>query len=121
VTGFSVTRVGFVVALLGTINAMAMLLNAAHSDRTGERHRHIALPCGLVAAGFVMAALSNRPAIVLMGFAVAMIGHGAINAVVWGLPTEFSLWQVRGSRHRCRQHDRDPWRLPGTVLDGVGR
>jgi ACS family tartrate transporter-like MFS transporter len=89
VTGFSVTRVGFVVAFLGLISAMAMLLNGAHSDRTGERHRHIALPCGLAAAGFVMAGLSNRPAIVLSGFVLVGIGMCAANAPVWSLPTEF--------------------------------
>jgi MFS transporter, ACS family, tartrate transporter len=89
VTGLSVTRVGFVVAFLGIINAMAMLLNGAHSDRTGERHYHVGLPCGLMAAGFVMAGLSNRPAIVLTGFALVGIGTCAVNAVVWSIPTEF--------------------------------
>jgi ACS family tartrate transporter-like MFS transporter len=89
VTGLSVTRVGFAVAFLGIINAIAMLLNGTHSDRTGERHRHIALPCGLAAAGFVMAGLSNRPAIVLSGFALVGIGMCAANAPVWSLPTEF--------------------------------
>lgn len=88
-TGLSVTRVGFVVAFLGIINAIAMLLNGAHSDRTGERHLHVGIPCGLMAVGFVMAGLSNRPAIVLTGFALVGIGTCAVNAVVWSIPTEF--------------------------------
>ncbi len=88
-TGLSVTRVGFVVAFLGIINAVAMLLNGAHSDRTGERHYHVGIPCGLAAAGFVMAGLSNRPAIVLTGFALVGIGTCSVNAAVWSIPTEF--------------------------------
>jgi ACS family tartrate transporter-like MFS transporter len=84
-----VTRVGFVVAFLGIINAMAMLLNGADSDRTGERHYHVALPCALAAAGFLMAGLSNRPAIMLTGFALVGIGTCAVNAAVWSIPTQF--------------------------------
>jgi ACS family tartrate transporter-like MFS transporter len=88
-TGLSVTRVGFIIALLGMISAGAMLLNGAHSDRTGERHLHVGLPCGLVTIGFVMAGLSNHPASVLTGFALVGIGTCAVNAVVWSIPTEF--------------------------------
>lgn len=89
VTGFSATGVGFVVAMLGVLGAVAMLLNSVHSDRVGERYLHVALPCVLVAAAFIAAGLSERPAIVLPAFACVLMGLSAIAAPVWSIPTEF--------------------------------
>jgi ACS family tartrate transporter-like MFS transporter len=89
VTGFGATRVGFTVALLGVVGAVAMLLNSAHSDRKSERYLHVALPCALVAAGFAAAGLSNAAAIVLPAFACIVMGHSAISAAVWSIPTQF--------------------------------
>jgi ACS family tartrate transporter-like MFS transporter len=89
VTGFSAARVGFTVALLGVLGALAMLLNSAHSDRRRELYLHVTLPCVLVAAGFAAAGLSGRAVIVIPAFACVMIGLCAINAPVWSIPTQF--------------------------------
>jgi ACS family tartrate transporter-like MFS transporter len=89
VTGFSAMRVGFVVALLGVLGALAMLLNSAHADSKREHYLHVALPCALVAAGFAAAGLSSRAAIVIPAFACVVIGLSAISAPVWSIPTEF--------------------------------
>jgi MFS transporter, ACS family, tartrate transporter len=89
VTGLSTTGVGFVVAVLGVLGALAMLLNSAHSDRKGERYLHLAVPCALLAAGFAAAGLSHRAIIVLPGFACIMMGVSAIAAPVWSIPSEF--------------------------------
>jgi ACS family tartrate transporter-like MFS transporter len=89
VTGFSATRVGVTVALVGGLGALARLANSAHSDRKNERYLHVALPCALVAAGFAAAGLSGRAAIVIPAFACIMIGLSAIAAPVWSIPTQF--------------------------------
>ena len=44
-TGWNVAQVGYLVAALGLAGALAMLLNGAHSDRTGERAFHCIVPC----------------------------------------------------------------------------
>jgi ACS family tartrate transporter-like MFS transporter len=89
VTGFSAARVGFTVALLGILGALAMLLNGAHSDRRRELYLHVTLPCVLVAAGFAAAGLSGRAVIVIPAFACVVIGLCAISAPVWSIPTQF--------------------------------
>jgi ACS family tartrate transporter-like MFS transporter len=89
VTGLSVMRVGFVITILGVMGAVSMLLNGAHSARRGDRYLHTLLPCALIALGFTAAGLSQRPSLVLAGFTLVMIGHNAMNATVWSLPTEF--------------------------------
>src|ERR1039458_3876853 len=45
VTGWSVTNVGFLVACIGLAGAAGMVLDGAHSDRTGERPLHCIVPC----------------------------------------------------------------------------
>jgi len=68
-----------------------MVLNSRHSDRAGERRRHIALP--LAVAGLCLSAgvaLSGR--IPLLGFAlICLAGAGpyAANAPFWALPAEY--------------------------------
>jgi ACS family tartrate transporter-like MFS transporter len=89
VTGFGATRVGITVAVLGVLGAIAMLVNSAHSDRTRERYLHLAFPCGLIAAGFAAAGLSDRAAIVIPAFACVVAGICAVAAPVWGIPSEF--------------------------------
>ena len=44
VTGLSTTNVGFLIAGMGLLGALAMILNAMHSDRTGERYWHVIIP-----------------------------------------------------------------------------
>jgi ACS family tartrate transporter-like MFS transporter len=89
VTGYGSTAVGFIVAVLGVLGALAMLLNSAHSDRRRERYLHLAAPCALVAAGFAGAGLSERTVIVVPAFACVMMGLSAIAAPVWSIPSEF--------------------------------
>jgi ACS family tartrate transporter-like MFS transporter len=88
-TGFNATDVGFVVAALGVLGAISMLLNGAHSDRTGERHLHIIFPCLLIAAGYLGAGLSMQPAVALPAFACIVAGFSALNAVIWTIPSNF--------------------------------
>jgi ACS family tartrate transporter-like MFS transporter len=72
-TGLGVTRVGFIIALLGLLSAGTMMLGGAHSDRTGERHWNIIPYFLLTAAGFLVCGLSTTPAAMIAGIATIML------------------------------------------------
>jgi MFS transporter, ACS family, tartrate transporter len=80
----AITAIPFVVALIG------MVLIGRHSDRTGERKRHVAA-CALTAAlGLVLAtaSLESVPLIVL-SFALSQLGQRSIQSVFWAIPPAF--------------------------------
>jgi len=89
ITGFSNTKVGFVIAILGLLGAASMLLNGQHSDRTNERYWHIAVPVLLMVAAFVVGGVSVAPVAVLPAFAVLFMGFTATGGPVWVIPSSF--------------------------------
>lgn len=86
-------QVGLVSALPYVVAAIAMVVVAAHSDRTGERRWHIAIPLWLGAVGFVLASQSTNAALSVLTLAVAAIGIYSAVGPFWTLPTAF----LRGS------------------------
>jgi MFS family permease len=80
--------IGLVSAIPWGVSAVTMVLVGRHSDRTGERRWHIAIPAGVAAVFFV---LSGLPA--LSGWAgvacltVATAGVMAASSSFWVLPT----------------------------------
>jgi len=89
ITGLSNTKVGFVIAGMGVLAALSMVLNGVHSDRTGERYLHIAVPVLLMAAAFAVAGVSAAPIAVLPAFAVLFMGFTATGGPVWVIPSSF--------------------------------
>jgi ACS family tartrate transporter-like MFS transporter len=89
VTGWTVTNVGFLVACFGLAGAAGMLLNAAHSDRTGERTLHCIVPCFAIAAGFVIASYSHTPWVVVASLAICFIAHSSLQGPALSVPTQF--------------------------------
>ncbi|MGA8108137.1 MAG: MFS transporter [Acidobacteriaceae bacterium] len=89
VTRLGTTGVGLIIAALGVLGAVAMLANGTHSDRTGERYWHIVVPVLVMAAGFVGAGVSQRPAVVLPSLALMMMGFAAMQAPLWTIPPSF--------------------------------
>jgi ACS family tartrate transporter-like MFS transporter len=76
-----ITSIPFVCALAG------MILIGRHSDRTGERKKHVAA-CALIAAtGLIVAALftHNLPLLVL-SFAFSQVGQRSVMSVFWSIP-----------------------------------
>jgi len=53
---WSTKRIGYGVAVAGVLAAAAMVLNAMHSDRTGERRWHIAMPMLIIGGMSLLAA-----------------------------------------------------------------
>jgi ACS family tartrate transporter-like MFS transporter len=86
--GLTPTRTGLIVALPWAASAVGLLLNARHSDRTGERYLHIALPALaggilLVSAFLLGAGMPGLLALVLGGACT-----GCTVAAFWAIPPQ---------------------------------
>jgi MFS family permease len=80
--------IGLVSAIPWTASAIAMILYAHHSDKTGERRRHVALGAGLAGLAFAAGAVawhSGTFAVVLVTLSAMGIMCG--QSVFWSLPT----------------------------------
>jgi MFS transporter, ACS family, tartrate transporter len=74
--------------------AIGMVLIGSSSDRTGERRWHVAVPCLIGAAGFVLTVLAPQtPAASLTTLSIAAFGIWGTLGPFWTLPTAF----LRGS------------------------
>lgn len=87
-SGLSATQTGLIVALPNAAAAIALVLNARHSDKTGERVLHVAIPA-LVGGAGLLAALLLGPG--LPGLAMLVLGGactGCTVAAFWAIPTK---------------------------------
>lgn len=89
VTGWSVTKVGLMIAVFGLAGAAAMLLNGAHSDRSGERTFHCVIPCVLMAAGYLTASYAGAPWLVVFALGISFIAFMAMQGPALAVPTQF--------------------------------
>ncbi len=89
ITGFSNANVGFVIAALGILGALALVLNGQHSDRVNERYLHLVVPCLLIAAAFVVAGISIHPLLALPAYATIFVGFNATAGPSWAIPSTF--------------------------------
>src|SRR5262245_658080 len=88
-TGYSNLAVTLLAALPFLAGLIVMLLNGWHSDRTGERRWHTAIPLFAGAAALGGAVAAGNPA---LAFALMVIAGAATTAFLpsfWPLPTEF--------------------------------
>ncbi|HTM42141.1 MAG TPA: MFS transporter [Terriglobales bacterium] len=80
----------FVIGLLSTIPyiaaAISMVLVGVHSDRTGERRWHTAVPAFAGAAGLVLAAQSTSLVPMVAGLTVAVLGVFSMLGPFWTMP-----------------------------------
>jgi MFS transporter, ACS family, tartrate transporter len=88
-TGWSVTQVGYLVACFGLAGAAGMLLNGAHSDRSGERALHCIVPCTVMAIGFVIASYSATGWVVVVALATSFTAFMSMQGPALALPTQF--------------------------------
>ncbi|MEJ6008866.1 MFS transporter [Novosphingobium aquae] len=85
-SGLTATQVGFIVALPHAASAIGLLLNARHSDKTGERFMHIAVPAMVGGLGLLAAFLLGSG---LPGLAMLVLGGactGCTVAAFWAIP-----------------------------------
>jgi len=84
--GFSNARTGLAIGLLGLMSAASMLLNSLHSDRTGERALHSAVPILVSAGAVAIAAIVGAGPVAIGALAVAMVALNAMAPTFWCLP-----------------------------------
>jgi ACS family tartrate transporter-like MFS transporter len=87
--GLNNFQTGLVTPIPYLCAAVAMVLNARHSDRTGERKMHILVSTLIGAAGFVLAASAVSPWVGLAGICVGACGIWSANTIFWTLPAAF--------------------------------
>src|SRR3989475_12099220 len=67
-----------------------MVLVARHSDRTGERRRHVAVPAFAAAVGLIVGGLGQRhPTFAFLALCLAATGIWSTLGPFWSLPTAF--------------------------------
>lgn len=86
-TGFTPLEVGVITALPWLGNVLGIYFNSAHSDRTGERFFHIAVPATVAAVAIAGAAAAGANALGLLLLVVAGTALGAAQGAFWALPT----------------------------------
>jgi ACS family tartrate transporter-like MFS transporter len=89
VTGWSVTNVGILIACFGLAGAAGMLLNGAHSDRTGERALHCIVPCVVMAVGYLIASYARTPWLVVAALGVSFTSFMSMQGPALSIPTQF--------------------------------
>ena len=88
-SGLTDFQVGLVSAIPYVAAALSMVQLAAHSDRTGERRWHVAVPALVGVAGFLLAANVHSPLLGLLALCLAGIGIWGTLGAFWAMPTAF--------------------------------
>jgi LPXTG-motif cell wall-anchored protein len=86
-TSLSPVEIGLVNALPWIGNIFGIYFNSKHSDRTGERFWHIAIPATVAALAILSAATAGATPLGLLALLVAGTALGAAQGAFWALPT----------------------------------
>jgi ACS family tartrate transporter-like MFS transporter len=85
--GLDPLEIGFLTAIPFFFAAVAMVLWGAHSDRTGERIWHVALPLLVAGAAFAWSASALPLWLMILALTLATAGTYAAIGTFWSLPT----------------------------------
>lgn len=88
VTHWGATKVGFLIAVMALLGATAMVGNGWHSDVSGERHWHLAIPMTLAAVAFVVIGTASAPLIVIAAYGLVVICTNAVQAIFYLIPSD---------------------------------
>ena len=80
-------EVGVLTAVPSVFAVVVSVIVGRHSDHTGERVLHVALPAFIGALGFLLVAASHTPLMAMIGISIAVTGLWVSNTVFWTLPT----------------------------------
>jgi MFS transporter, ACS family, tartrate transporter len=86
---FSIAEIGLITAIPYAVACVAMVINARHSDRTGERRLHVAIPVFVGAVGVASALFLDSPYLVMAAMTLCAVGVNAAIPVFWQLPSAF--------------------------------
>jgi MFS transporter, ACS family, tartrate transporter len=82
-------QIGLLYAIPSLVAAIGMLLFSRHSDRSGERRRHLAFAAFLAAIGWTLSATLEPPWLVLLALTIAFLGMMCMMGPYWSLATSF--------------------------------
>jgi len=85
--GLAPLEIGFLTAVPYLFASIAMVLWGRHSDLTGERMWHVALPLFLAGAAFAWWAAGLPLAVIMVALTLAAVGIYAAGSTFWSLPT----------------------------------
>ncbi len=85
----SLFQVALITAIPFSCAAIALWINGWHSDRTGERTLHIAVPLSIGAAAIATALYLPSPATVIVAISIAAAGSYSVIPIAWQLPSRF--------------------------------
>jgi ACS family tartrate transporter-like MFS transporter len=80
-------QIGLLAAVPNVCALVCMVLNSAHSDRTGERRWHVAVPALLAAAGWAFSAGVHSPGLSLVALVLVQVGIMSMLPTFWSLAT----------------------------------
>jgi MFS transporter, ACS family, tartrate transporter len=86
-SGLSYFRTSVVAVIPFLVTTVAMVMVGMHSDRTGERRWHTAMPAFLASAALVAAAFGRSPLLVITGISLGMVGAESLAGPFWALAT----------------------------------
>jgi ACS family tartrate transporter-like MFS transporter len=87
-SGLTATETGFIVALPWAASAVGLILNARHSDRTGERFFHVAVPALLGGVLLLLAYLLGPGLPGLLALILGGACTGCTVAAFWAIPPQ---------------------------------
>jgi ACS family tartrate transporter-like MFS transporter len=82
-------EIGFLSAIPYVLSVVSMVLSSIHSDRTGERRWHVAVPALLASMGWGLSAFLPSPWLVLASLSLAALGMYSTFGPFWALPNSF--------------------------------
>jgi MFS family permease len=82
-------QIGFVSAIPYVGASVGMILIGMHSDRTGERLMHIAVPSIVAGAAFIASGFLSSPVPSMIALTIGAIGDLGTRGPYWALPTRF--------------------------------
>jgi len=85
--GLGYFSIGMVAAVPYLATAVAMVVVGRHSDRTGERVWHTAVPGLAGAAALMAAAYGWTPVLVIAGMSLGMLGAQSMSGPFWAMAT----------------------------------
>lgn len=87
--GLTNSEIGQLAAIPNVVACICMVLNGWHSDRTGERRWHVAVPAFVAAVGWALGGWFDSLLVGLVALTLAQAGMMSMLPTFWTLPTAF--------------------------------
>ncbi|MEJ8855230.1 MFS transporter [Variovorax robiniae] len=87
--GLGNIEIGLITSLPYAVGSVGMILWSRHSDTTGERKWHTAIPLVFIVVGLIAAAMAPSAVTKMIWLCVAGFGFFAVLPVFWTLPTAY--------------------------------